>query len=255
MPTRYRPLLFGALLAPLFMFVPIVSYVGWFLASLAHETGHAALAWAAGCPAVPAIRLDGHAAAVHQDQTMILAYAIWGGLAWLAWQRKRWWFVLPVVYPVFAFTGMREVMFLLGGGLGELAFAGIFLWRAVAGDKERVASGALGSFLILRNVMLSGGLLFSDASRAAYRGNGSFGLTNDYLRLGVDVELVGFGMLLLALAVPVFLWLLDQASRPVRRELFGFPHGIREQRHHRRHDHDDRRARDDRRRVRSRSEP
>ena len=56
----------------------------------------------------------------------------------------------------------------------------------------------------------------SAAGREAYRNSGSFGLTNDYLRVAEDVvgcplEMVAVGMGILALAAPVVagaLWFL-----------------------------------------------
>ena len=47
----------GALLAPVFTFTPLLKFMGWFLGALVHETGHTAMAWLAGCPAFPAIRV------------------------------------------------------------------------------------------------------------------------------------------------------------------------------------------------------
>jgi len=62
----------GLATAPLLAATPLLRTMGWFLASLTHETGHAATAWFFGMPAVPAIRLDGHAAAVHGGQVTVL---------------------------------------------------------------------------------------------------------------------------------------------------------------------------------------
>ncbi len=56
------------------------------------------------------------------------------------------------------------------------------------------------------NLWLCWQLMFSEAGRAWYRGNGSFGLTNDYIRvaqnvLGCSLESVAALMFVVALAV------------------------------------------------------
>ena len=61
-------------------------------------------------------------------------------------------------------------------------------------------------YLLLENLWLCGRLMFSPAGRAWYRGSGSFGLTNDYVRvandlLGTSLETVAAGMFLVGLAV------------------------------------------------------
>jgi len=188
----------GALLAPVFTFTPILRYTGWFLGSLTHETGHAAAAWLCGCPAYPAIRLDGHAAAFHQPQQVVLALLVWAGLAWGTWAaRHRLRVAVPLavatlLYPLLAFTWLRELAHLLAGHLGELTFAVVFFWRALSGGfspslAERVTYGTVAWFLLGRNVALCFGLATSAAARAEYAGNGSFGLTNDYIRVAEDV--------------------------------------------------------------------
>ena len=79
----------GVLLAPVLTLTPILQYMGWFLGSLCHETGHVAAAWAMGCPAFPAIRLDGHAAALHREQQPLLVASAIAGLLAIAWASRR----------------------------------------------------------------------------------------------------------------------------------------------------------------------
>ena len=213
----------GLLLAPVFTFTPILGFMGWFLGALVHETGHTVIAWAAGCPAFPAISLQGHAMARHYDQSVALALVILVALAYTAYRRRSLWLGgVALAYPVFAFTGMREFMFLLGGHLGELTFATIFFWRAIVGgfgdsSPERACYATCAWFLFGVNAWLCGGLTFSDAAQVAYRSNGSFGLTNDYIRvaneLGVGLGTVAFLMLLVTLAVPFVAWTLTAEWR------------------------------------------
>lgn len=210
-------LLAGLLAAPIFSVTPILGFMGWFFESLVHEMGHSVVGWLFGCPAFPAIRLDGHAAAMHGPQVLLLAIAMWaalGGAAWRLRTRPRWCLafgLLALVYPAFAFTGGRELLHLLGGHLGELAIAGVFFWRGLSGGfthsrLERALYALMAWFLLIQNLKLTVGLMFSDAARAHYHGNGSFGLTNDYIRvaggvLGWPLETVAAGMTLVALAV------------------------------------------------------
>jgi hypothetical protein len=190
--------------------------MGWFLASLVHEAGHCAAAWACGCPAVPAIRLDGHAAAVHGEPSRIFAACVLVALAIYAWRRRsKVLGAIAAVYPLIAFTAARDWFFLLAGHLSEIAFSGVFFWRALVGGftqtrAERAAYAACAWYLVVANVWLAGGLIFSESVRNWYRGSGSFGLENDYLRLAkslhVGVGAVGFLMLLVALAALPIAW-------------------------------------------------
>ncbi len=64
----------------------------------------------------------------------------------------------------------------------------------------------LGWYLLGTNVHLCCGLMFSSSSREWYAENGSFGLTNDMIRVAEDVlnwrlQSVAFLMLLVSLAV------------------------------------------------------
>ncbi|MEM8883519.1 MAG: hypothetical protein AAGD14_05595 [Planctomycetota bacterium] len=203
----------GLLLAPVFSLTPLLQYMGWFLGSLCHEIGHCAIAWFCGCPAVPAISLAGHAMARYSEQQMALCLLVWGGIAFLVWQTRHQrrlaitFGALALLYPAIAFTGMRDFFFLLGGHLGELAFAAVFFWRALTPRQtvERTASATVAFYLVGRNLWLAGGLLWSNEVKAWYAQSGSFGLTNDYIRLsrdvlGVDLGVVAFFMLLVSLA-------------------------------------------------------
>ncbi|MHC4550929.1 MAG: hypothetical protein ACYTEZ_19415, partial [Planctomycetota bacterium] len=225
--TTLKFLLIGAVLAPVFTFTPLLRFMGWFLGSLCHEIGHTAMAWLAGTPAYPAIRLDGHAVAVHGEQYAWLCVIVWFVLAYVAWQfrahrRAVWlWGGLTLVYPLFAFTGLREFFFLLGGHLGELVFATVFFWRALVGGfsrsrAERIAYATCAWFLLGRNLWLTGGLMWDEGVRTWYRSHGSLGLTNDYLRLAHEVMGVGLGtvaflMFVVALAVLPVAWILSRS--------------------------------------------
>jgi hypothetical protein len=217
---RWEPWLFlgiGALTAPVFAWTPFLGFMGWFLAALVHEMGHAALAWLCGMPAIPAISLAGEAAAVHEEQKLGLVVMIGLGLGAAAWYwlagRARWiaLALIVVLYPALALTGAKELAHLLAGHGAELAFAALALFKALDGGftdskVERALYGTVGWFLLGKNVVLCWGLMRSAAARAAYHENGSFGFANDYIRVADDVlgwplERVAGAMLVAALAV------------------------------------------------------
>jgi hypothetical protein len=188
----------GLVTAPVFAWTPLLGYMGWFLASLVHEMGHSAVSWLFGMPSMPAIALDGHAAAVHSDQQLFLVAMIVLTLAtsarkWLAGRARIVALAtLGVLYPALAFTSARELLHLAAGHAGELAFATLALWKTLDGGftdtrAERVLYGTVGWFLVGKNVFLAWGLATSASSRAWYAENGSFGLTNDYIRIAEDL--------------------------------------------------------------------
>ncbi len=215
LPAPLFALLAGLLLLPAFVGLPVVNLMAWFFGALTHELGHSLVAWAFGMPAYPAIRLDGHAASIHEPQQLWLAGAIWIGLMALAWRcrRSRPGLVLALaavlLYPLLAGTSAREVLHLLGGHLGELAFGGVFFWRAMragftASRVEQVLYALVAWALVYGNLKLCFGLLTDAWAREVYAESGSFGLTNDYIRLAEDVlgwplRSVALGMLLVAL--------------------------------------------------------
>jgi hypothetical protein len=219
----------GVVLAPVLTLTPMLRYVGWFLASLVHETGHTAVAWLFGCPAFPAIRLDGHAAAIHREQMPVLCAVVIVALLAFVWKSRRrpallaFAVVLLVLYPLLAFTRGHEALFLLGGHLGELVFAAYALSQAIDGGfsgtlAERITHSAVGWYLLGRTATLSFGLLTSDAARDLYAKNGSFGLENDLLRfsrgcLHTPSPAAGAWLLLL-LALAIGIAALVKAAKP-----------------------------------------
>ena len=224
--TSLLYLAIGAFLAPAFTFTPLLQYMGWFFGSLCHEMGHCFIAWTAGCPSFPAISLAGHAMARYSEQQVALAVLMWGVVGGLAWHNRsnRMLFVVfgaaTLLYPAFAFTGMREFFFLMGGHIGELALAAVFFQRAIDGgftdsQAERAAYATMAWFLMGQNVWLTGGLLWSAEVQAWYARSGSFGLTNDYIRvardvLRVDLSVVAGFMLLVSLLPLPLAWILRE---------------------------------------------
>lgn len=231
-PVGWIHLIAGLVLALVFTLTPALRFMGWLLGSLFHETGHVVFAWYVGCPAWPAISLQGHAAAFHQPQSgtilvfvgLILALAVWQ-----AWHYHRFRALATsalVAWPLFAFFGTpRELGFLLSGHLGELVFAAIFLWRARTGqaverEAERPIYACLGWFLVARNVILCFGIAFLPSARAGYMTSGSFGLTNDYARVAGDVLHIPLA------AVAVFMLVVSLSVVPLVLAATWTPRGI-----------------------------
>ena len=193
-PTWIVALAAGLVLSPILTATPLLRYVAWFLSSLFHESGHCAMAILTGHSALPAIRLDGHAAATHGPQHTILTWATLIALIVCTWKfrdRRKLAIglgALALVYPVLAWTSFGKIAFLGSGHLGELAFASYALACATTGGftsslAERIAHALLGFWLVGHNFMLFVGLATDSGARAVYASNGSFGMQNDLIRI------------------------------------------------------------------------
>ncbi|MEO1700292.1 MAG: hypothetical protein AAFU73_23600 [Planctomycetota bacterium] len=222
-------LLLGVPLAAAFTLTPLVRFMGWFIASLVHELGHTLAGWFMGCPSWPAISLSGEAMARHGEplwavRIAILALCVYGIRQVLAGGAQIAAFAgLALVYAALIFTPLGEMLFLASGQGLEVVGACVCLWRAATAeackhDAERAAYAMVGWFLAGRNLWLSFGLAFSESARAEYAGNGSFGLTNDYIRLagelGTSLGFVGLATgVLSVVAVAVTVPLALRATR------------------------------------------
>jgi len=97
--------------------------------------------------------------------------------------------------------------------VGELTLAGVFFWRGwtgwlVGGTLDRIATAAVAWYLTLNNAYLCYGIAYVPAIRNKYYSSGSFGLTNDYVRIAEEcfrcpIKFVVLPMLAVAVAVPV----------------------------------------------------
>lgn len=217
-------MLIGLVLACIAQFFYITNYMTWFMCSLCHEIGHSAIAILFGMPSYPAIRLDGHAAAVHQEQIFILFVFMLAVHAWYIYKIHAhrnlliFFSLLFLVHVVCGFfAGPQRIVHLYAGQFGELFFAAIFLFRSWTGgftesNAERPLYAALGCLLIVENFILSAGLVFSQSARHEYLGGGSFGLVNDLVKistqLGVSLQTVAVPLLLMCLLTPILVYVL-----------------------------------------------
>lgn len=212
----------GFALAQIFV-VKGCSWVAWFLSSLVHELGHTIAGLLVGLPSFPAIRLDGHAATMHGEFSATFALlataTLIGGAAHLfrntEWRKSA--IALAACVPLQLLLGFgagRETFCLLAGHLGELAFATVFLVRALDHSDEngtaigRLLESTFALYLICHNATLFFGLATSERAVREYTGNGSFGLENDLLRvaggtLGAPLTTVAVLMLVPTLAAPI----------------------------------------------------
>jgi len=218
----WKALALGAVVAPLFGALPLF---GWFLGALCHGLGHTTVALLSGRPAVPRIRPTGEALTTYSDPSLFLSLFVPALVAWGLWKlfAGAWRTGILValgllLLGVHANPAAGKTLFLVGGHLGELTLAAVFVWRAWTGGftssgAERVLYAALGLYLVGCNLKLTLGLVFSEAFRAWYRGPGAAACENDYVRLsrdllGWELESVALLMTLPALVtVPVALWL------------------------------------------------
>jgi hypothetical protein len=237
-PEEAFHLFIGLALAPFLALVPFLELWGWFFQALVHETGHALAAWAVGVPAVPTLAITAEAATVHGEQLVPLSLAAWAGLVVLCLRRTRGLSrhaglaALAVVHPIVAHSSLRESWHLVAGHAAELVVGGLFLARTLPGTRlrdpehehlERGLYSVLAWFLILRNLLLAGGLAGSGAARAEYAAGRSLGVENDLVRLaelwGTSLEPLGLGLALAAGAVAplvVACWTRREARRAAR---------------------------------------
>ena len=96
-----QALLIGIGLAIVAQFFYITNYMTWFMCSLCHEIGHSAIAIVCGMPSYPAIRLDGHAAAVHQEQIFFLFLFMLAVHAWYIYKIRTHKSLLIFFFPCY----------------------------------------------------------------------------------------------------------------------------------------------------------
>jgi hypothetical protein len=193
----------GLLAAILLSALPFTRFVLSALVTLLHELGHAAVAWALGCPAVPAFDLVyGGGVTYHQSFEPPLAVLV-GGLFVAAgwWLRRR-----PRAVVAVAILGLvwllivvspwrRSVAISAAGHAAEMLFAGLFLWMALSGvgwrspEVERPLGSFVAFFVSLHTLAFASRLRSDDAYLAEYlRGKGG-ALMNDLEHVALDLKI------------------------------------------------------------------
>lgn len=218
--TAFFHLISGGILFILLASFQVGHYIQWFITTIIHESGHLFISLYSGCPALPAIRLDGHGACLSVSQNIPLTILIFLMLCPLCKKMVGMGSKMLQIFSVFLMTlflllafipSFRHILRLYAGHGNELIFAIIFFIKAFtgltsSGGADRTVSAAMGWYITVRNLKLTFGILFNSQIRAAYYVGGSFGLTNDYIRIsnffnGLDMIWVLLPIILLALAV------------------------------------------------------
>ncbi len=187
----------GLAAAILIFFFPFWKYVFSAFITLVHEFGHAVFGWMFGYPTIPAFDfVYGGGVAIHFDRSvkLLLIYlALYGALFYVFRKNRMTQIILGVclvIYCIFAFTPVHQILILFMGHGMELTFAGLFLYRALSGSSvinplERPLYAFVGFFTNFRDVGFAYNLLYDPATRSRYM-EGKGGLTNDFVRLAYD---------------------------------------------------------------------
>lgn len=219
-----RSLAWGAGSALVVMLLPFTRFVASYLAILVHELGHAVAGWVFGYPAIPAFDfLFGGGITFHTGRNgamLFCVYALFAAAAW--WARRRPTLLLligigAVLHVILGFTRGHEAIQIAAGHLAELAFAGLFLYRALDGralrtPAERPAYAFAGSFLALNAIVFAWRLATSAAARVEYGAAKGGGHWMDFSRLaneflGCEVDAVARLYLVLAVVTPALAWM------------------------------------------------
>lgn len=204
--------------------VPFLNFVFSYLVILVHELGHAITGWLFGYPSLPAFDLYyGGGLTVHQDRQAILLLAVYAlfGLGFYLLRRHRrlhiFLGIIAAAYTLAAFTPVHQVLQLFMGHGAELIFAGIFLYRALTGEKlrtpaERPLYAFVGCFILLSDLRFAFRLLFSSEQRQLYeeaKGGGHWmdfsRIAEEYLRTDLETVAAAFLLCCLLPAVLPFL--------------------------------------------------
>jgi len=214
-----RALVYGAVAGLVCEIVPFTRFVFGYLGTLVHEFGHLATNWVFGYPSIPAFDfMHGGGVTVHQDRNAFVMFGVYAlfGMAMYQYRRNR--RALGVLaaaagfHAVASFTRLHELLQLFMGHGTELIIAGVFIYRALSGEKVRVQAerpvyAFAGFFILFDNVRFAGGLLTSHERRVEYELAKGGGAWMDLSQIAADfvhtdlAPVAGF-LLLLTIAVP-----------------------------------------------------
>ena len=194
-----RALLVGAVLAALVLALPFLRFVFSYLTILVHELGHALFAWLFGYPAIPSFdfHYGGGFTSYESRKTILLGLVFTGWVVALYAYRHHRPGLLAVgglagLYTLLALTQLHELLIGFMGHGAELAFAGIFLYRALGGSAvkvraERPLYAFLAFFIVAGDARFALDLVRSPLERQLYaeaKGGGDW----------MDFSLLGRGL-------------------------------------------------------------
>ncbi len=220
-------LILGFFLSLMIQYFYLTKFIFWLIGTVLHEGGHLFFNLLTACPALPTIRLDGHAACVSRSQIFFVAIIIWLIFIYNIYVNhkedkhnlKLFFIVSSIIYPIISFVPTIKLFLLLLAGHGtEIIIAGVFFFRVKTGllvqnEIDRLLNSTLAWYLIITNLVFAFSVSFIDSARAKYYSGGSFGLTNDFVRIsnditGLDISFVLIPFFLITLTIlPVSLYI------------------------------------------------
>jgi hypothetical protein len=175
-----RALLIGGALALVVSLIPFLNFVFSYLVTLIHEFGHCITGWVFGYPSIPAFDfMHGGGVTVHQNRhpgVLAILYFVFGFAIYYLRRNRAAVILLVAVtagYTLVAFTSLHEILQLFMGHGTELIFAGLFLYRALSGEKikvwgERPLYAFAGFFILFSDIRFAFELLTSHEKRVEY---------------------------------------------------------------------------------------
>jgi len=213
----------GALLALVVLLLPRLDFIFQVFVTLTHELGHALTGWLFGYPSLPAFDfMYGGGVTLHQQRALPLVFVVLAlfAAAALVYRRNRRTLAIltagALLYALFAFTRVHEVLNLFMGHGTELIIAGIFLYRGVSGfavvhPAERPLYAFLGFFVLFSDLRFAWRLLTDPVHRYLYEEAKGGGHWMDFSRIAeeywhVDLRVVALLFLFCCLLPPLAIW-------------------------------------------------
>jgi hypothetical protein len=202
-PYETKIALGGAVAGVVLYVVPGFGFALRTLAVLLHELGHAIAGWLLGHPSIPAFDfMYGGGLTTYGQFRIGLVLLVAGGFAWLGWifrRNPKTLVVLGVLFLLWIFAvsaeRRRDLVMAAAGHTGELVFAAIFLYRALAGvgwknpTFERPLGSVVAFFVLTNTVVFSWKLRNSADFLSWYREGKGGALMNDLEVIALDVRI------------------------------------------------------------------
>jgi hypothetical protein len=214
----------GLVITVIILIIPFLRFIFGYIKVLVHEFGHAVFDWLFGYPSIPAFDfMYGGGIAIKQDRQIILVVLVYVGLAWLGYVYRRNRLTLVVlglimlIYSLFAWTDLHDILILFMGHGTELVFAWLCLYRAISGRSilvaaERPLYAFVGFFIEFLDLGFAYQLMTSYGYRVDYEEAKGGGHWMDFSRIAeeflhVNVTAVAGFFLVCCLIVPVLAFL------------------------------------------------
>ena len=214
----------GLVITVIILLLPFLRFIFGYIKVLVHEFGHTVFDWLFGYPSIPAFDfMYGGGVAIKQDRQIILVVLVYVGLAWLGYVYRRNRLTLVVLglimlmYSLFAWTDLHDILILFMGHGTELVFAWLCLYRAISGRSilvaaERPLYAFVGFLIALLDLGFAYQLMTSYGYRVDYEEAKGGGHWMDFSRIAeeflhVNVTAVAGFFLVCCLITPVLAFL------------------------------------------------